>query len=119
VPVGTYSIKFEVIGFKAHVREKVTLQVSQTLRLDAELEVGQLTETVSVSGTPQLIQRETPDVGTTVTREYLTMLPLSMGGGRYPETFAYKLSAGVEGGGRRASTEAPRFRRKSCSRAHP
>lgn len=98
VPVGTYSVKFEVTGFKAHVREKVTLQVSQTLRLDAQLEVGQLTETVSVSGTPQIIQRETPDVGTTVTREYLTMLPLSMGGGRYPETFAYKLSAGVEGG---------------------
>jgi len=98
VPVGTYTVKFEMTGFKTQVRENLTLQVSQTLRLDAELEVGQLTETVSVSGTPQIIQRETPEVGTTVTREYLTMLPLSMGGGRYPETFAYKLTAGVEGG---------------------
>jgi Carboxypeptidase regulatory-like domain/TonB dependent receptor-like, beta-barrel len=98
VPVGTYSVKFEMTGFKTHMREKLTLQVSQTLRVDAELEVGRLTETVSVSGTPQIIQRETPEVGTTVSREYLTMLPLSMGGGRYPETFAYKLTAGVEGG---------------------
>jgi Carboxypeptidase regulatory-like domain len=98
LPVGTYDVKFEITGFKTHRREKLTLQVSQTLRLDAELQVGQLTETVSVSGTPQIIQRETAEVGTTVTREYLTMLPLSMGGGRYPETFAYKLSAGVEGG---------------------
>jgi hypothetical protein len=97
VPVGTYDVKFEMTGFKTHVREKLTLQVSQTLRVDAELEVGRLTETVSVSGTPQIIQRETPEVGTTVTREYLTMLPLSMGGGRYPETFAYKLTAGVAG----------------------
>ena len=98
LPVGTYTAKFEISGFKTYVRERLTLEVSQTLRLDAQLEVGRLTETVSVEGTPQLIQRETPDVGTTVTREYLTMLPLSMGGGRYPETFAYKLSAGVEGG---------------------
>jgi hypothetical protein len=97
LPVGTYAAKFELEGFKTFVRDKLTLQVSQTLRLDAELAVGQLTETVSVSGTPQLIQRETPDVGTTVTRDYLTALPLSMGGGRYPETFAYRLSPGVQG----------------------
>ena len=97
LPVGTYTAKFEMKGFRTFVRDKLTLQVSQTLQLDAELTVGQLTETVSVSGTPQLIQRETSEVGTTVTRDYLTALPLSMGGGRYPETFAYRLSAGVQG----------------------
>jgi hypothetical protein len=98
LPVGTYAAKFEIEGFKTFVRDKLTLQVSQTLRLDAELPVGALTDTVSVSGTPQLIQRETPDVGTTVTRDYLASLPLSMGGGRSPETFAYTLAPGVEGG---------------------
>lgn len=97
LPVGTYAAKFALEGFKTFVRDKLTLEVSQTLRLDAELSVGQLTETVSVSGTPQLIQRETPDVGTTVTRDFLTALPLSVGGGRYPETFAYRLSPGVQG----------------------
>jgi Carboxypeptidase regulatory-like domain/TonB dependent receptor-like, beta-barrel len=97
LPVGTYTAKFEMSGFKTLVRDKLTLEVSQTLRLDAELQVGQLSETVSVTGTSQLIQRETPEVGTTVTRDYLTALPLSMGGGRYPETFAYRLSPGVQG----------------------
>ena len=97
LPVGIYTAKFEITGFKTLVRDQLTLEVSQTLRLDAELQVGQLAETVSVSGTPQLIQRETPEVGTTVTREYLMALPLSMGGGRYPETFAYRLSPGVQG----------------------
>jgi hypothetical protein len=97
LPVGTYAAKFELQGFKTLVRDKLTLQVSQTLRVDAELSVGQLAETVSVSGTPLLIQRETPEVGTTVTRDYLTALPLSMGGGRYPEAFAYRLSPGVQG----------------------
>jgi len=97
LPVGTYTAKFEIQGFKTFVRDKLTVQVAQTLRLDAELEVGQLAETVTVSGALHLIQTETPDVGTTVTRDYLVALPLSMGGGRYPETFAYKLSPGVEG----------------------
>jgi Carboxypeptidase regulatory-like domain/TonB dependent receptor len=97
LPVGTYTAKFEMGGFKTLVRDKLTLEVSQTLRVDAELQVGQLSETVSVSGTSQLIQRETPEVGTTVTRDYLTALPLTMGNGRYPETFAYRLSPGVQG----------------------
>ena len=97
LPVGTYTAKFEIQGFKTFVRDKLTVQVAQTLRLDAELQVGQLAETVTVSGALHLIQSETPDVGTTVTRDYLMALPLSMGGGRYPETFAYKVSPGVEG----------------------
>jgi hypothetical protein len=97
LPVGTYAAKFEIQGFKTFVRNQLTTQVAQTLRLDAELQVGELAETVTVSGAFDIIQRDTPDVGTTVSREYLTSLPLSMGGGRYPETFAYKLSPGVEG----------------------
>ena len=40
VPVGTYTARFELDRFKTLVREEVTLQVSQTLRLDAQLEVG-------------------------------------------------------------------------------
>lgn len=98
LPVGTYAAKFEIQGFKTFVRDKLTVQVAQTLRLDAELEVGELAETVTVSGAYHLIQQDTPDVGTAVTREYLTSLPLSMGGGRSPETFAYRLTPGVEGG---------------------
>src|SRR5688572_31944049 len=87
LPVGTYSARFELQGFKTSVRNGLTLQVAQTLRLDSQLEVGNLAETVTVSGAFDIIQRDTPDVGTTVSREYLTSLPLSMGGGRSPETF--------------------------------
>src|SRR6516225_7399097 len=34
--VGTYAVKFEIQGFKTFVRDKLTVQVAQTLRLDAE-----------------------------------------------------------------------------------
>src|ERR671919_1861811 len=71
LPVGTYAAKFEIQGFKTSVRDKLILQVAQTTRLDTQLEVGALAETVTVSGAMEIIQRDTPDVGTTVTREYL------------------------------------------------
>ena len=40
LPVGTYSAKFEIQGFKTSVHDKLILQVAQTLRLDTQLEVA-------------------------------------------------------------------------------
>ena len=98
LPVGTYTAKFEIQGFKT-LRSRRADRCRLRRRCDwtRQLEVGQLAETVTVSGAFEIIQRDTPDVGTTVSREYLTSLPFSMGGGRYPETFAYKMTPGVEG----------------------
>ena len=98
LPIGAYVVKFEARGFKTLVRDQLQLGVSQVLRVDAQLEVGETSETVNVTGEAGVLQTETPDVGTTVTRAQLDQLPLSFGGGRSPETFAYKLTPGVEGG---------------------
>ncbi|MCI0622643.1 MAG: TonB-dependent receptor [Acidobacteria bacterium] len=99
LPIGTYSIKFEAPGFKVQQRENITLQISQVLRLDAQLEVGSEKEVVNVVADAPLLQTETPEVGTTVARDYLFDLPLSFGdfSGRSPEYFAYRLTPGVEG----------------------
>ncbi len=99
LPIGTYSIKFEAPGFKVQQRENITLQISQVLRLDAQLEVGSEKEVVNVVAEAPLLQTETPEVGTTVVRDYLIDLPLSFGdfSGRSPENFAYRLTPGVEG----------------------
>ena len=97
LPIGTYSIKFEAPGFKVQQRENITLQISQVLRLDAQLEVGSEKEVISVVAEAALLQTETPEVGTTVVRDYIFDLPLSFGGGRQPENFAYRLTPGVEG----------------------
>jgi hypothetical protein len=98
LPIGGYSVKFEATGFKTTLRDQLTLGVAQTLRVDAQLEVGGTNETISITGDAGVLQTETPDVGTTVTRQQLDQLPLSFAGGRSPESFAYKLTPGVEGG---------------------
>ncbi|MBO0797912.1 MAG: carboxypeptidase regulatory-like domain-containing protein, partial [Blastocatellia bacterium] len=97
LPTGIYQVAFEANNFKKLVREQLTLGVAQTLRVDAQLEIGAANETVNVTGEASLLQTETPDVGTSITKQELNQLPLSFAGGRSPENFAYKLTPGVEG----------------------
>ena len=97
LPIGTYSVKFEGQGFKALVRENLTLQISQVLEINAQLEVGSASEVVNVTAETPLLQTETPEVGTAVRRADLFALPLTFSGGRSPENFAYRLTPGVEG----------------------
>lgn len=97
LPIGVYSVKIEAQGFKTLLRDQLTLGVSQVLRVDAQLDVGATSETVNVTGEATALQTETPEVGTTVTRQQLDQLPLSFSGGRSPEGFAYKLTPGVQG----------------------
>ena len=47
---GTYAISVEAIGFRTEVRRAVALQVQQTARLDFQLQVGQISEVIEVSG---------------------------------------------------------------------
>ena len=63
LPPGSYTVAFELTGFSTQTREGVAVQVNRTTRLDMELGVGGLQETITVSG-------ETPvvDVSSTVTQ---------------------------------------------------
>ena len=47
---GTYNVRAEVQGFQAEVRSGVELQVQQTARIDFQLRVGAVTETIEVTG---------------------------------------------------------------------
>lgn len=67
LPPGTYVVTFELSGFSALKREDVLVQVNQTVRIDAELAVGGLQETVTVSGESPVV-----DVSSTVTQTNIT-----------------------------------------------
>jgi Carboxypeptidase regulatory-like domain len=56
---GLYNIRAEVEGFRAEARTGVTLEVQQTARIDFQLQVGAVAETVEVAGgAPLLKHRE-------------------------------------------------------------
>jgi hypothetical protein len=73
----TYTVSAEVKGFKKAVSAKVPLEVNQTLRLDFTLQVGEITETVEVTGTAPLLQSESSTVGTVVENKQVVEMPLN------------------------------------------
>jgi hypothetical protein len=77
LPVGVYSVTAETPGFQTARRTEITLQVNQTLRVDMEMSVGEVTETVEVVATSAAIDTETATVGTTVSQKQVTQLPLN------------------------------------------
>src|SRR5262245_11745244 len=96
LPIGKYTVTATVPGFQSHVVQDVQVQVNQTTTIDITLTVGQVAETVTITGAAPLIQTESPDVGLVVESKRFLDLPLTLGGGiRNPSSFI-KLSPGVD-----------------------
>src|SRR5688572_1746308 len=96
VPIGTYELNVTSPGFQGYRRTEVQIQTNQTTNIDIQLQVGSLTETVTVTGgsTP-LISTESMEVGMVVESKRFLDLPLTMSGQmRTPSRFM-KLSPGV------------------------
>ncbi len=55
LPAGTYAVTFSLQGFRSVVRDGVVLEGAFTANVDATLEVGQIAETVTVSGEAPLV----------------------------------------------------------------
>ncbi|HTV01066.1 MAG TPA: carboxypeptidase regulatory-like domain-containing protein [Luteitalea sp.] len=77
VRVGTYSLKAELSGFTTAVANDVTVTVNARQRVDLSLSVGGLGETVEVSGAARLLESESSDRGTVISREQIVNLPLN------------------------------------------
>src|SRR5947209_16045016 len=77
VAPGFYRLRTELPGFRAGATERFEVQVQQVLRLDIALQLGQVSETVEVAATLDLLQAETATVGTVVENKIITELPLN------------------------------------------
>ena len=72
-----YDISVSASGFKQLVRKGVQLQVNAGLRVDLQLEVGQVTQTMSVTGAPPLLETTSAKIGTVIETKQITELPLN------------------------------------------
>lgn len=72
---GTYEVAFEAQGFKKLVRTSITVRSTETVRLDATLEVGQLVESIEVGAQATLLETETSSTGHLVSGHQLNRLP--------------------------------------------
>ncbi|MGH9751822.1 MAG: carboxypeptidase regulatory-like domain-containing protein [Blastocatellia bacterium] len=96
LPVGAYGVTAEFSGFKQSVNNAVNLSVNDVLRADFKLELGQISEVVTVSESPTIVNTETSTLGKVVDNRTLTDLPVlsAAAGGRNPLQLA-PLQSGV------------------------
>lgn len=74
---GEYRIESEHEGFKKAMLSGIVLQVNQQARVDIHLQLGQVSETVSVAATVPLINTETPAIGSVITQKEVVEMPLN------------------------------------------
>ena len=72
---GTYSVGVVAPGFRAFVRENVVLNVDSVVSVDASLSLGAVSDTVTVTGAPPLLNTQKTDVSATLSAEDVSSLP--------------------------------------------
>src|SRR6266849_1445205 len=77
IPVGSYSLKVEAKGFQTALYPAFTLVLNQTARVDVQMKVGAVAETVEVTGETPLLQTQSTEVSTLVDAVTVTSLPLA------------------------------------------
>src|SRR3989454_591183 len=80
LPPGRYSLKVEATGLKKYEREGVTVQTGSTVSLDIEMQLGSVTETITVNADASQLETATSDIGVTVERSLIANLPLEVSG---------------------------------------
>ena len=73
---GTYSVEAELQGFRKVIRQNVRVDVNTTMRVDLKLELGQLTEAVTVAAETPLLQTDRTDTGRLLESKIVTEIPL-------------------------------------------
>ena len=76
LPVGQYNLTVSVDGFKQIVQPNIEVHAGEPLRQAFTLELGEQTETVTVSATPGLLQVESAAIQDTVEQQQVINLPL-------------------------------------------
>jgi hypothetical protein len=76
LPVGDYSLEVTASGFKKFVGSGIVLEVNVPARVDAAMEIGELSQTVTVTGGAPLVNTTSAEVGRTVENAEVVNLPL-------------------------------------------
>ena len=77
IPVGTYDLKVTAQGFQTSVHPAFTLVLNQTARIDVQMKVGQVSETVEVTGAAPILKTESTSVDTVIDSNTNDRLPLA------------------------------------------
>src|SRR2546423_593431 len=77
LPAGRYTVSTAPHGFKKTVNSGIDLHIGDKLVVDLKLEVGNVDETVTVTGEAEQVETRSSDVSSLVTSKQVTELPLN------------------------------------------
>jgi hypothetical protein len=109
LPAGLYEVRFDSAGFKSTVITAVPVRSSSVTELDASLNAGAVTETVTVCATAELVQTQSSQVSNVITRpaktplasiKQLTQTSTPRLREYFPETLVWQPSIETDGSGR-------------------
>lgn len=77
LPGGTYVVTFQLTGFKTVTREGLRLDANFVATIDASLGIGQLEETITVTGNSPVVDVRSTTVVSNIKEETMALLPTS------------------------------------------
>jgi Carboxypeptidase regulatory-like domain len=88
LPPGNYFVTVEMTGFKKQEQRGVALLVNTTQRVDIQLQPGNLTETVEVTGAAPVLQTDRADTGRKIDTMVVSELPVLVSNRNYQALLA-------------------------------
>src|ERR1051325_3713862 len=76
LPIGQYTVSAEAKGFKKTVLGPFPLEVNQIAKVDVKLEVGEISQSVEITGVAPILQTESTATGASLTSDTVRSLPL-------------------------------------------
>ena len=95
LPAGAYSVSVEKEGFRRSEADNIPVEVNTSTRVDLQLQVGAVTENVTVQASVTLLQTDRGDLGQVITNKEIEDLPLFANGGLRSNMAFTALSPGV------------------------
>jgi hypothetical protein len=75
VPIGSFTVTFELAGFKKAVRPNIVITTGFNAGVDQKLEIGQMTEEVTISAASPVVDTKKTTTGAVFTAEVLEKIP--------------------------------------------
>ncbi len=77
LPPGLYGVAAEAPGFKRYIREGLQVTTDQRMSLDILLEVGQATDSVTVTAEAPMLESSTASVGQVINSRQIESMPMA------------------------------------------
>jgi outer membrane receptor protein involved in Fe transport len=77
LPAGDYDVAVSAAGFRPYTKTGVSVTIHSVNRVDVQLELGQITENITVEAAAATLKTDTSDVSVELAAKEITDLPLS------------------------------------------